>query len=114
MNLISNKSLLIHICNLFISIFVIFSLILVIQIFISVPGQAPIGYTLIWSDEFNGNTLSSDWRVYGDNQGGATSDTLFHSSMVTVSNGQLHLGICDESMYGRKYIGGGVDNLPTR
>ena len=111
MNLISHKSFLIHICNLFIYIFVIFSLILVILIFIPLPVQVPLDYTLIWSDEFNGNTLSSDWRVYVDNQGGATSDTLFHPSLVTVSNGQLHLGIAMNPGAGRKYIGGGVDDL---
>ncbi|MCX9089300.1 MAG: family 16 glycosylhydrolase [Candidatus Methanoperedens sp.] len=76
------------------------------------PTLKPSGsYTLFWSDEFNGNTLSSDWRVYGGNQSGATSDTLFHSNMVKVSNGQLHLGIAMNPSNGRKYIGGGVDNL---
>ena len=76
------------------------------------PTPKPSGfYTLFWSDEFNGNTLSSDWRVYGGNQSGATSDTLFHSNMVKVSNGQLHLGIAMNPSNGRKYIGGGVDNL---
>ena len=76
------------------------------------PTPKPSGsYTLLWSDEFNGNTLSSDWRVYGNNQDGVNSDTLFHSSMVTVSNGQLHLGIAMNPGAGRKYVGGGVDNL---
>ncbi|NJD51861.1 MAG: glycoside hydrolase family 16 protein [Candidatus Methanoperedens sp.] len=92
------------------SIVIIFSLILFFSP-MSTPDKTPLDYTLVWSDEFNSNFLSSDWMVYEGNQSGAASDTLFHSSMVKVSNGQLHLGIAMNPSSGRKYIGGGVDNI---
>src|SRR5687767_9737045 len=49
----------------------------------------PAGYTLNWSDEFNGTSIdTSKWRVpNGENHFGAISDP----SLVTVSGGYLRL-----------------------
>jgi beta-glucanase (GH16 family) len=71
-------------------------------------------WTLLCGEEFNGPIDQTKWKVYNNyDQDGATSNTRFMSSMTTVSNGQLHLGIAMNPSTGRKYIGGGLDNEPN-
>ncbi|MFA4870825.1 MAG: glycoside hydrolase family 16 protein [Pedobacter sp.] len=77
------------------------------------PTPTPSGWTLLCGEEFNAPIDPAKWKVYSSyDQNGATSDTRFMSSMTTVSNGILHLGIAMNPLTGKKYIGGGLDNEP--
>lgn len=62
------------------------------------------GYTLVWSDEFNGTSVdTSKWNVL--NQLTGTGFATYTPSNVTVSNGYLHFKIDYQNL---KYTTGGV------
>ncbi len=63
------------------------------------------GYTLKWSDEFDGNKLDTDRWIY------RTDSKLWSTQKaenVSVSDGLLHLALKKEDANGKHYTGGGI------
>ncbi len=64
------------------------------------------GMTLVWSDEFNGSSLSADW-VHdigtGSNGWGNNELQYYRSQNTTVANGHLTIEAKEESFGGRNY-----------
>lgn len=65
----------------------------------------PEGYSLSWSDEFDGNGLDmTKWEYRTDSKHWSTQDP----TNVTVAGGMLSLGLKKESLKGKQYTGAGV------
>jgi beta-glucanase (GH16 family) len=76
----------------------------------SVPEIASQGYTLAFSDEFNGTALDqAKWDYRIDSK--ALSTQL--PANVTVSGGMLHLALKKEASAGKDYTGAGVISKAT-
>jgi beta-glucanase (GH16 family) len=68
-------------------------------------GNVVQGYTLSWSDEFNGTTLDTDkWMYRTDNKGWSTQQ----AANVSVANGNLEIAVKKEKTAKQNYTGGGV------
>ena len=65
----------------------------------------PEGYTLVWSDEFDGDALDLTKWVYRTDSKHWSTQT---PENVTVSNGMLLLRVKKESLRGKAYTGAGV------
>lgn len=71
----------------------------------AVFADAPKGYFLAWSDEFEGDTLDvTKWVYRTDSKHWSTQNP----ANVTVSNGMLSLGVKKENLQGMQYTGSGV------
>ena len=69
------------------------------------PAQAPAGYTLVWSDEFNGAQLdTSKWNYRTDSKHWSTQ----LPGNVSVAGGHLVLALRKETAGDKQYTGGGV------
>ena len=84
---------------------IIFCCIFVLLLGITAMAEPPReGYTLVFSDEFEGDKLNTD--VWGYRDGSSlTRGGRNDENMVTVSDGKLHIGI---DKVGDEYHGGGV------
>lgn len=70
-----------------------------------VSASTPDGYTLTWSDEFNGTSLDTDkWNYRTDGKHWSQQQ----AENVSVSEGCLHIALKKESVNGYQYTGGGV------
>ena len=71
----------------------------------SVPQLASAGYKLVFSDEFNGNTLGlGKWDYRTDSKKASTQ----LPANVTIANGILNLNLKKESAGGKDYTGAGI------
>jgi beta-glucanase (GH16 family) len=72
-------------------------------------GNIP-GWTLVYSQDFNGNSLPSGWGAYSGQPGG-TSDGYWNRANVTVSDGELHFRTTadDDPLRSNTYSTGGVN-----
>ncbi|QCK14470.1 family 16 glycosylhydrolase [Mangrovivirga cuniculi] len=64
------------------------------------------GYTLVWQDEFDGTTLSSDWTHEigtGSNGWGNNELQYYRSQNTTVADGYLTIEAREESFSGQNY-----------
>lgn len=69
------------------------------------PTQPPPGYTLAWSDDFDGPSLdTAKWMYRTD----VKMDSSQRPENVSVVNGQLVIRLRKEDHRGRSYTGGGV------
>lgn len=67
--------------------------------------EPPAGYTLTWSDEFDGDKLDvTKWDYRTDSKHWSTQTP----ANVTVSDGFLSLGVKKEAQRGKQYTGSGV------
>lgn len=67
--------------------------------------QPPEGYTLSWSDEFDGDKLdATKWDYRTDSKHWSTQTP----TNVTVADGMLSLNLKKESLQGKQYTGAGV------
>lgn len=83
--------------------------IILFTLFLSCTGalfaEPPAGYTLTWSDEFEGEKLDlTKWNYRTDSRHWSTQSPTH----VAVSNGTLQLGVSKGSLQGKNYIGSGV------
>jgi len=70
----------------------------------------PPGYKLVWSDEFNGDSLdTSKWDFRTDSRMWSTQKP----ENVSVRNGHLILAVNKEDAGGKHYTGGGVISKPA-
>jgi beta-glucanase (GH16 family) len=68
-------------------------------------GNVVQGYTLSWSDEFNGTTLDTDkWMYRTDNKGWSTQQ----AANVSVVDGHLEIAVKKEKTAQHDYSGGGI------
>ncbi len=73
--------------------------------------QAPAGYTLSWSDEFNSATLdTAQWKYRIDGSG--TSYQVKEN--VKLDSGKLHIKLKKETYNGKSYTGGGIITKQAR
>lgn len=74
---------------------------------IALPGfaQPPAGYTLRWSDDFNGNRLDATKWIYRTD---VKMDSAQRPENVSVANGHLVIELKREENRGKFYTGGGV------
>jgi beta-glucanase (GH16 family) len=71
----------------------------------SARAEPPKGYTLAWSDEFNGTEVDkSKWLYRLDSNWGSTQ----LESNVTVENGLLRIALKKEQARKKNYTGGGI------
>jgi len=74
------------------------------------PAAPPVGYTLAWSDEFEGTTLDTSLWSY-------RTDTRFWSTQVPanvrVGNGALSLELKKETVGSSAYTGAGIISKPV-
>lgn len=83
----------------------------------AIPAPAPSGWTLSWSDEFDGTTLdASKWNVEASGTGGGNAELEYYttrSQNVSVSAGNLVLTALQESYTGpdgtRSYTSGRIN-----
>jgi len=67
--------------------------------------QPPAGYTLKWSDDFNGNALDTvKWMYRSD----VKMDSSQRAENISVAGGQLIIHLRKENHRGKSYTGGGV------
>lgn len=72
---------------------------------LSSPAQPPPGYTLAWSDDFDGPSLNTTKWMYRTD---VKMDSSQRPENVSVSNGQLVIHLRKEDHRGKSYTGGGV------
>ncbi|MFN6015883.1 MAG: family 16 glycosylhydrolase [Flavobacteriales bacterium] len=71
----------------------------------STPSSYP-GYTLVWSDEFNGTTVSSDWTfdIGTGNSGWGNNELQYYTDQnVTVAGGFLEIKAKSETFNSQEY-----------
>lgn len=66
-------------------------------------GNGP--WSLVFSDDFNGNQLNSQWITYSS---GVYVDSAWDSHEITVSGGMLHIGMEKKTTSGKPYTSGGM------
>lgn len=95
---------------LIMSVFIIFSLGIVISSFISLPGQAPSSYTLIWNDEFNGKELNnSKWTIENRHPQSRSEELeIYIPDEVYIENGDLVLRSQKKNYNEYNYTSGSV------
>lgn len=80
-------------------------------------GGVPSGYKLVFSDDFDRNTLdTSKWQVgwtWGRTAGVGNDGYYIGDSNVSVSGGALHLMAKRENVYGHAYTSGLVNSSPS-
>ncbi|KAB2947786.1 family 16 glycosylhydrolase [Candidatus Methanoperedens sp. BLZ2] len=110
MNSLSHKSVLIHICDIFMLIFIIFPIIIVIQISISPSSQDPSGYTLVWNDDFNDKTLdTSKWSKENRHPQSLNNELeIYIPDEVYIEDGTLILRSEKKNYQGYNYTSGSV------
>lgn len=70
----------------------IFPIVLIFLIPLQVFGQAPEGYTLIWSDEFSGNSLDeSKWKIRRGGWNASNVQNCYVPENVAIADGSLQL-----------------------
>jgi hypothetical protein len=76
----------------------------------AMPTTAPAGWSLAFSDDFGGRSLSDHWFTY-DGKPAGDPGGYFASSHIRVGDGQLHLkGYRDPSLGGR-WVTAGIQNV---
>lgn len=76
----------------------------------AMPTKAPAGWTLAFSDDFSGSSLSSRWFPY-DGKPSGDPGGYFSSSHVRVANGQLHLKGYRDPSFGDRWVTAGIQNV---
>lgn len=77
---------------------------------LSIHAEAPTGYTLAWSDEFNGDKLDlTRWEHRTDSKHWSTQS----AANVSVTGGKLVLTLKKEAMNDKAYTGAGVISRET-
>lgn len=88
--------------TLLFSFFVLFLLILPN---LSAKAQAPVGYKLVWADEFNTNKLDTKlWKYRID----ANGTSYQRSENVALENGKLLINLKKEQFKNKEFTGGGL------
>lgn len=74
--------------------------------------DAPEGYKLVWSDEFNGNKLNTDiWNIEINGDGGGNQELQFYKSdNVAVKDGNLVLTAKRENYSNRSFTSGRINS----
>lgn len=80
---------------------------------VSVPSMADDGYTLVWSDEFNGTSLNTDaWNVEENGDGGGNNELQYYSANnVSVNGGCLVITSKRESSNDKSFTSGRINSL---
>ena len=86
------------------------------------PDETPEGYTLVWSDEFNGTTLDTDsWNIEVNGDGGGNNELQYYraenvsiSDEPTTGRRCLTLTARKESYGGKQATSGRVNSLGKR
>ncbi|MBO4871389.1 MAG: family 16 glycosylhydrolase [Muribaculaceae bacterium] len=71
------------------------------------------GYELVFSDEFDGNTLNNNvWNIEVNGNGGGNNELQFYSANnVSVSNGALQITSRRENYQGRSFTSGRINSM---
>ena len=74
--------------------------------------EAPSGYTLVWSDEFNGTTLNEKaWNVEVSGTGGGNQELQYYRrENVSVEDGNLVLTARRENYQGKSFTSGRINS----
>ncbi|MBO4605477.1 MAG: glycoside hydrolase family 16 protein [Bacteroidales bacterium] len=74
------------------------------------------GYTLVWADEFDGESLrTADWNVEVNGNGGGNNELQYYAARnVTVENGCLVLTARKESYNGKEFTSGRLNTNKKR
>ena len=100
-----------------ISVLLIASLVMGIS-FVSKVAEKKVGaatYKLLWSEDFNGNSLDmNNWNIEVNGDGGGNNEKQYYtdsSKNIEVSNGTLKIHALRESYNGKSYTSGRINTM---
>lgn len=76
-------------------------------------GQNNANYTLVWSDEFDSNTLGRNWNVEVNGDGGGNSELQYYTDRadnVKIENGNLVITAKRENYNGKNFTSGRINS----